>query len=1285
MTTMLVSADVIGPISTPWVVVGSLALFIILLGLFGIVVGRRRRRQHLAHRKPSTPIAIAPITLGMGAASPVPPHLAGIPAQAPTSATASNVASAATTAPTAPALRVFVSHSSQDNEPGLRIVADLRRELGSDDVVWFDASGGLHTGDNWQQRIEHELTERGIFVVLLSPNAMQSGWVRDEIALALELKNSPAKKVIVPVLLATCEVSGFLSLVQFVSFATPPYEQAFAELLFAVRFGATRMREASATPGIRIGPPMDTLPTPAHFVGRGQELAWVMERLRHREVISITTLNGLAGIGKTALAAEAITQAKDEHLFPDGIAVVVCLGRTDATAVLREVLATFSDEAIPEDADLMRLRRLAALLLQQKRALVVLDNVEPELQVIDVIDPLRGLGVSLLLTARATLSRDAVPVGSDLELTLLSPEKALELFATAYGRTNVDALDAHERTQAERIVMALGYHTLAVVLAARYALDDKRPLEAVAREMEDPQRALDLPRDETPEGVRRAFALSVEALPDEASKLFAMLAAFATPEFGRQAAVALAEDLDLVRPEETVNLLVRRALVDSTLNTSMAEDSDHERLRLHPLLYAYATYLLAQGSLTNDDRKAAHRAIARWYMAYANATSDPLLVIDEANITGALRWAYNQSDDALVVALIEALRDYWRDRSKTQERKRYLPWGIAAAERITTASQERENQLALARLLLSYGDLLQRIGRTQDAETYYHRSLDIRREVHDTRGEGIVLSYLGDVLVQRGDLAGAQANYERYLQIMREVGDTRGEGVALSKLGNILRQRGDLAGAQANYERYLQIMREVGDTRGEGVALSKLGDILVQRGDLAGAQANYERYLQIMREVGDQREEGVALSLLGDILRQRGDLAGAQANYEQVLQIMREVGDTRGEGVALSLLGNILRQRGDLAGAQANYERYLQIMREVGDQREEGVALSLLGNILRQRGDLAGAQANYEQVLQIMREVGDTRGEGVALSLLGNILVQRGDLAGAQANYERYLQIMREVGDQREEGVALSLLGDILRQRGDLAGAQANYEQVLQIMREVGDQREEGVALSLLGDILRQRGDLAGAQANYEQVLQIMREVGDQREEGVALSLLGNILRQRGDLAGAQANYERYLQIMREVGDQREEGVALSLLGDILVRRGDLAGAQANYERYLQIMREVGDQREEGVALYKIGQVAEARNQLDLAEDAYRQGLRLLEEAQEAFNFATGARLFGAFLIEQRGKRDEGCQWLQRAIQVYTQMDLPDQAADAMQTARRIGCADAMPDTLSNDADIRLR
>src|SRR5258708_25412781 len=131
--------------------------------------------------------------------------------------------------------RIFVSHSHKDNEFGLRLIADLRRDLGGEDTVWYDVSGGRHGGDAWWRTIVRELTAREVFLVVLSRDAVASKWVEDEIDLEWAQKNSPAGKTIIPVQYRDCDVRADLTTRQMLSFMAPKgYDAAYGELLSAL-------------------------------------------------------------------------------------------------------------------------------------------------------------------------------------------------------------------------------------------------------------------------------------------------------------------------------------------------------------------------------------------------------------------------------------------------------------------------------------------------------------------------------------------------------------------------------------------------------------------------------------------------------------------------------------------------------------------------------------------------------------------------------------------------------------------------------------------------------------------------------------------------------------------------------------------------------------------------------------------------------------------------------------------------------------------------------------------
>ena len=101
-------------------------------------------------------------------------------------------------------LRVFISHSHQDNAFCHAIVAALR-DAGAD--VWYDEHD-LGAG-RLQEEILRELDTRKIFAVIHSKHAIASKWVKREMDWAEELKERDPTRVILPVTAGQIERDDF--------------------------------------------------------------------------------------------------------------------------------------------------------------------------------------------------------------------------------------------------------------------------------------------------------------------------------------------------------------------------------------------------------------------------------------------------------------------------------------------------------------------------------------------------------------------------------------------------------------------------------------------------------------------------------------------------------------------------------------------------------------------------------------------------------------------------------------------------------------------------------------------------------------------------------------------------------------------------------------------------------------------------------------------------------------------------------------------------------------------
>ena len=115
-----------------------------------------------------------------------------------------------------------------------------------------------------------------------------------------------------------------------------------------------------------------TLPARRPFVGRADLLADIERRLRSDDTVGVTSLKGIAGVGKSVLALEVAYRF--EKLFPDGRYWLDLRG-VDTTQALRTFLiqlGVVNAEQLQGGFD--ALRGLMADALANRRVLLVLDN-----------------------------------------------------------------------------------------------------------------------------------------------------------------------------------------------------------------------------------------------------------------------------------------------------------------------------------------------------------------------------------------------------------------------------------------------------------------------------------------------------------------------------------------------------------------------------------------------------------------------------------------------------------------------------------------------------------------------------------------------------------------------------------------------------------------------------------------------------------------------------------------------------------------------------------------------
>lgn len=799
------------------------------------------------------------------------------------------------------------------------------------------------------------------------------------------------------------------------------------------------------------------------FTGRSDELAELAGTIGRaaqtgRSVV-ICAIEGMAGVGKTALAVHAAHQLTSR--FPDGQLFLRLHAHTPGTkpvdpgdalaALLREIGVDSGEipSSLDEKASMWRHR------LVDKRVLVLLDDAEDDDQVLPLLP---GAGDSVVLvTSRRRLEQ----FGGDVrvELDLLPVGQAIQLFTHLAGRG-----DGGSGATAE-LVMLAGRLPLAIgILAGRLRSRPRWEVSDLVDELNAARdRSAAIGASDQP--VSAAFGLSYNPLPEQRRQFFRKLGLNPGTDIDAYAAAAIAG----------VQLDEASWQLDSLYVDHLIDEPIRGRYQFHDLLSDYARALAITDPVGDQD--AAIGRLLDYYLHTVQVGSrytDRTPPIDLAPGLTVPRHAPVISTRTQAVAWMEAER--------------------ANLQAITEYSGRGMPRYAVA-IPAAMAEFLLMAGHWDQSLTLQNMALIAAHRTGDERGEAVTLKSLGLLQRLKGDYGAAVASLSRARDLYSALGDRLGEANALTNLGPAQDLTGKRVEAAASYTRALELYRALGHKQGEANALTNLAIVQDRTGDHATAIATLSQALELQRAYGDEEGEATTLTNLGAVQSLIGEHAAAAADFGRALELYRALGDRYGQADALNELGIVQDRTGDYAAAAASLTEAHELFTTLGDKSGEAYALTNLGNLQRHKGDYATAKATLTIALELWTSLDDEAGKASTLVGLGDLQRHEGEYTAAEATLTGALQTFRTFGDLHGQSECLNNLGDLLSASSADAPAKTFYEQALALAREATTPLEEARALEGLGRFYLRGGQSDRARTLLHQAFAIYQQLGSPRAQ----------------------------------------------------------------------------------------------------------------------------------------------------------------------------------------------
>ncbi|MCB8952539.1 MAG: tetratricopeptide repeat protein [Ardenticatenales bacterium] len=717
--------------------------------------------------------------------------------------------------------------------------------------------------------------------------------------------------------------------------------------------------------------PFQAIPDLSYFVGRATLLEHLANTLLSSQQGAVVTLYGMAGAGKTTLAAHLAYQLRPH--FPDGI-LWARVDISDPMSILSTFANAYGVDASPY-VDIDSRGRVVRELLAAKRALIVLDNVERSAQAQPLLPPTTHC-VVLITTRRRNLSvargGAQFPVGPFNE----DGRESLQLFRKLLG----EEPDPAVRESRRAIAAALGHLPLAVDIAAsRLAYEPGWSESAFLRRLRQEQRRLQELAFED-QNVRLSLHASYDGLSAAARQFFAALGVIRGEDFGPEAAAVIS-----ATPLEDAEDLLRQLF-----SLSLVQQGRPGRYQLHPLVRAFAREQLSPAACLDHERR-----LAVYYLTFAAAHARDMqaLTLEQDHLLNSVQIATAQAeedslpaDTALLSVLpagVAAIYSFWETHG-------YYDLATEQLGRTENALRRGEPAPALVPVLRGLGRLAQRRGQYDAAETYYEEGLTLARAQPPEPENGAayeanaalisdLLRNLGVLAARRGDYALADAYYQEGLALARGVGQSNVVSNLLRGLGVQAFMRGDYARAEAFYEEGLALAQSAGELDLRSGLYWALGMLAEDQGDLGEAARYLHASLELVRQMGQRERETAILRDLGLIALEEGDLPAATTCLREAMALARALGHfSRLSGILLAQ-GEVLLLRDAGVEAEGMFVEVLGMAKDAGNQAMMAEALFGLARAAAIQARWPQAQAHAAASVNLFKTIGHPKAAEVII------------------------------------------------------------------------------------------------------------------------------------------------------------------------------------------------------------------------------------------------------------------------------------------------------------------
>jgi len=795
---------------------------------------------------------------------------------------------------------------------------------------------------------------------------------------------------------------------------------------------------------------LESIPGSGNFIGRKRELNEYRSRLDSQ---SIVVIGGTAGVGKTMLGAQIVTQQSQRkvfwHTFHRGLndnleSVIWALGG---------FLATNHDDALRIFLDL-NIEKLKEEGYRVSEAINLLIYSLEQGDYLLCFDDFQMADEDAKINSLFEIFNDRL---QNTRVMVLSRQRPR--FADTIG-LDYEPLTGLNEADAKVLLNRSAIHLGAELFAKLYeqTLGNPKLLELFITWRENKPRK----DDEVSEFINQAFGEKVEdyllknvyeTLSGEEQRLLKVISIFRAP-VDREAIGEVLVEESMADVDHVLDALVHKYAV---------QESEYGEKYLHSLLEEFC-----HDRLQTDTpfRTRLHKNAGRYY-------HDQEDYLEAAHHYFEAR-EYQKSAETIIGNLDQLI---------------YAGQSGAIVGQLGKLGPDLLDAETWASVCIAMGDACMIAGEFDAAIESYQAVLEAKLHLSDPRKIADVKRKIGLSYERKGQYDQALMHFHEGIQILGE--DLSVETARIYEcLSWVYANQGEYEKAIESAQQGLKIVEGTGYEKETADCHDAIGFAYLRKDDHDRAIEHYRKALEAKKRIGARLGITGSYIKLGIAHKYKGEYGKAVKYYADSLATSEEIGDIARIAVSHGELGFVQDVKSNYDEAISHYNKALVLFNRLGHKPLVAITHNNLGKAYRGKGEYDRARAHLDIALKMYVDFEDKEGLSDVYRILSEISLCQGDVDQAQEHYQKAIELAVEIGSKYGESCAHRALGKIRAATGNPDEARKLLNLSLDIFRELSDEGEVAYTLSDIASFEYGTGDAKRAKEACTEALEMAEELG---------------------------------------------------------------------------------------------------------------------------------------------------------------------------------------------------